>query len=225
MRYLALSLFAEGQTDQEFLPRLIFRSVTELSASISNQQVEIPEQFIRSRPTSKNLSGLSRPERVEALFGAALESLDLLFIHADGGSDPEAARTARVEPCCERLRVSFPNLRFRCVGLVPVYETEAWALADSDAILRALGTTKSAQELGLPISPQNAESRGDPKEILRKVQTAVQGARQRGRLRNPPILSILGETVSLTKLRQMNAFQAFETSVRQALLALWGMQA
>jgi hypothetical protein len=35
----------------------------------------------------------------------------------------------------------------------------------------------------------------------------------------------LGETVSLTKLRQMNAFQAFETSVRQALLALWGMQA
>jgi hypothetical protein len=45
MRYLALALFAEGPTDQEFLPRIFFRLVTEISAELSDQPVEVPGTF------------------------------------------------------------------------------------------------------------------------------------------------------------------------------------
>jgi len=225
MRYLALGLFAEGPSDHEFLPRLIFRSITQICAEMSDQPVEISEQFIRPLPSSRDTGGLSRPEKVAVAFGQALESLDLLFIQADGGEDAGAAYRTRVEPCRALLREKFPALRFDSVGVVPVYETEAWAIADAEAVVRALGTTKTASELGLPPSPQRAENQREPKEVLRNAQLAVREGRQQSRLRIPPIHGILGETVSLVKLRQMMAFRTFEAGVRQALRGLWGVQA
>src|SRR5262245_32830137 len=107
MRYLALALFAEGPSDHEFLPRIILRSTTEISTSVSNEPVEIAEQFIR--PSSAfNAEARSRPQRVEALFGGALEAIDLLFIHADGHGDSDAAFDDRVLPCCNLLHSQFP---------------------------------------------------------------------------------------------------------------------
>jgi hypothetical protein len=220
MRYLALALFAEGPSDHEFLPRVILRSTTEISAAVSNEPVEIAEQFIRAS-TTKNTEMRSRPERVEALFGSALEAIDLLFIHADGQGDSNTAFDERVLPCCNRLHSRFPAARFGCVGVVPVRETEAWAIADADAVTRALGTRKSAQELGLPDNAANVETTLDPKAVLQRAQRIALGGRRQDRARTGSILAVLGETVGLGVLRELPAFRDFENRLRGALQNLW----
>src|SRR5581483_2429473 len=220
MRYLALALFAEGASDHEILPRLLLRLTTEISASISTEPVEIAEQFIRASVSSR-IGPQTRPERVEALFGSALEAIDLLFIHADGQNDSNAAFDERVLPCCRHLRDRFPEIPFGCVGVVPVRETEAWAIADVDAVTRALGTRKSAQELGLPQSARSAERSPDPKAVLRNAQRIALGGRRHVRAPTSAILAVLGETVALGVLRELPAFRDFEGSLRGALEELW----
>jgi hypothetical protein len=220
MRYLALALFAEGPTDQEFLPRILFRLVTEISAELSDQPVEVPELFIRPR-SIRTRGGISRAERVLALFGEALDSVDLLFIHADADSDPVTAYETRVQPCCNLLHAVHRHCRFQCIGVIPVRETEAWAIADVNAVTRALGTTRRADELGLPDSPARAERVADPKAVLRAAQHIVLGRSRQGRLQAAPLHAVLGETVQLAILRQMEAFRQLEIRLRDALQALW----
>jgi hypothetical protein len=221
MRYLALALFAEGPTDHEFLPRVIFRLTTEISAQISDQPVEVAEQFVRPAVLLRHPGAPSRAERVVALFGDALGPVDLLFIHADGQRDSDSAYEERIRPCCDLLHAEFPGTIFECVGIVPVRETEAWAIADVGAVTRALGTTKSAVELGLPNSARSAENEVDPKAVLRHAQDIAMGRRRRVRARTGSIHAVLGETVGLAALREMRAFQTFESSLRAALQRMW----
>ena len=221
MRYLALALFAEGPTDHEFLPRVIFRLATEVSSQLSDQPVEIAEQFIRPAPIPRRAGALSRPEKVATLFGSAMGSVDLLFIHADGQGDTNSAYDERVRPCCNLLHERFPENRFECVGIIPVRETEAWAIADVRAVTRALGTTKSARDLGLPNSARTAENTIDPKAVLRNAQDIARGHRRQGRARANSIHAVLGETVGFAILREMRAFQTFENQLRAALQSLW----
>lgn len=223
MRYLALALYAEGASDHAFLPRILYRSIFEIAARMSEQPVEIAEQFVRGN-SARLRRHVGRAANVEMVFGAALSSLDILFIHADAGADAALAHERSVTPCCVRLRENFPDVRFKCVGVVPIRETEAWIVADADAVRRALGTNKSAAELGLPERPRDAERLADPKNVLRAAQrAAIASSRRLGR-RIPSIHAILGETVRLPRLRGLTGFAAFEARAEAALRELWGLQ-
>jgi hypothetical protein len=109
------------------------------------------------------------------------------------------------------------------VPVIPVRETEAWALADVDALREVLGTTRTADQLGLSMRALRAlEENNDPKALLRQAM-AASSARQRRR--QPTIPAGLGNNVSLGRLRDLPAYTRFEAAVQAALRQIWNIRA
>ena len=218
MRYLSLALFAEGPSDHAFLQRIIYRSVFEIAARLSDQPVEIPEQFVRGRRTDGH-SG--RVRSIPAAFADAIRlgAVNLLFIHTDAGNDAAAALNDRVTPGCLSLHSACPDVSFGCIAVVPIRETEAWALADADALREEWGTRRANADLGLPLRTADVEGVADPKATLRSAQHRASSRRIRAR--NESIPAGLGDRVNLNVLRQMSAFTTFESCVEEGLKELW----
>lgn len=184
MRYLALGLFSEGPSDQQFLQRIIYRAVHQKAVEIHNATVEVQEAFVRGEDFKSN----QRAERVLEAFGNHLDQgvIDLLFIHADGDTDPQRAQAERVAPCIARIDREQMTRAFAIVPVIPVRMTEAWALADATALQNVLGTTRSPSDLGLSDHIlRSLETLAEPKALLKEVMQ--RSGAQRGRRREPSI--------------------------------------
>lgn len=83
--------------------------------------------------------GGSEVERVRSAVAQRRGAFSILVVHADGGGDWAAAVERHVRPIADAVaEVEEPD-RLGVVGVVPVRETEAWLLADGDAVRSALG--------------------------------------------------------------------------------------
>ncbi|MCE3248501.1 MAG: hypothetical protein K0R41_2326 [Geminicoccaceae bacterium] len=92
-------------------------------------------------------------------------------------------------------------------------------LADPDAIRGAFGTTRPANELGLPLNAHDVENVADPKGLMARAYDPTRGLR-RGRraARNyQTFLTLLGERVDLGRLDEVPAFQHFQQDLANAL--------
>jgi hypothetical protein len=161
-------------------------------------------------------------DRALRIFLAAKEvagGWNLLFVHTDGAGDPAAARSERVDPACQKIRAEI-GLRGRLpVAVVPIRETEAWALANGDTLREVFGTSLGDEELGVPPAPAHVEGILDPKRTLEAAHTAAQGGRKgRRRRKAASMLEALGERVSLTTLERVPAF----ARLRQELVVALG---
>ena len=162
----------------------------------------------------------SRAERVAAAASNAAGAWNLLFVHADGAGDPAGARASAVEPACRAVE-SKQGARGRCVAVVPVRETEAWALADGEALRAAFGSVLDDSGLGLLARPRDVESVADPKQVLRRaLQAARPRSRRRRRIGLKEYLEPIGERVDLECLRQVPAFSCCREDTRAALQRL-----
>ena len=222
MRFLSLALYAEGPTDHAFLQNILYRLTHETAFRLSKRPVEIAEDFVRGEPSG---AASARKDRIEHAFANALSSnaINLLFLHSDGGTDEAAARRERIDPFATYAKTRWPLMQ--SVPVVPIRETEAWAIADTSALIAELGTRKSAANLSLDESPLMAEREPSPKAKLRRAQGL---ARQRSRARTKQgiegIPAGLGARVHLDTLRQLSAFKNLENDLEQALKALWQLQ-
>lgn len=100
------------------------------------------------------------------------------------------------------------------VGIVPVRETEAWVMADGEALRNALGVRLSDHELGVPKNPKDVEGLADPKKSFERA------CRNRRRSRGPSptvYLPRLGETIRLEILDRVPAFERFRADLVAAL--------
>jgi hypothetical protein len=100
-----------------------------------------------------------------------------------------------------------------------VRETEAWSLVDGDALRLVFGTNLDDERLGLP-AIGSVESIPDPKKTLTQAFAATNPPPSRRRKGASPMLSALGETVSLDRLRRLNGFQRLEGELEGALRQL-----
>ena len=159
---------------------------------------------------------------IDDVASAACDSRDafhLLFIHADrGGRAQERGLAARGREYCRRAHeiCAFP-LR-RCVVIAPRHETEAWVLADPEAVMEALGYRGRPEDIGLPGDAQVAERLVDPKRTLNDAIAQV-----RGRRRAEPagaFFTAIAQRQSLDALRRSPSYTEFETSLREALIDL-----
>ena len=214
MRYLGLALFAEGPTDHRFL-RPVLRRLTE--DLFLPEPVEIGEVLeLHSLVPARDAR---REERIFTAARAALGAWDVLFVHADGGGDPDGARSDQIEPARQRIAAELAGAG-KSVAVVPVRETEAWALCDPDAIRSVLGTTLSDEALGLT-EHTRVESIARPKTVLRELGGRVAGRRgARRKLGSKRFLPRLGEYVALDRLRGVPAFQQLEADLHEALTQL-----
>jgi hypothetical protein len=212
VRYLSVCFIGEGRTDR-CLAQLGIRVAEWILTREGRDQVEIGTPEIVQSPD----------RRLEAITSTAKEAMafhDLLLLHADGKGDPDRAFRERVHPVFERLRGETDLVGKGFVGVVPVHETEAWLLADGDALRVVFGTRRTAKDLGLPTAPAEVESLPDPKNALREAQRRALGGRGRPRRNLDLPYQLIAATVDLAALRRLSAFRRFEADLREALAAL-----
>jgi hypothetical protein len=217
MRYLGLALYAEGPTDYRFLPPILRRLADELCLQAAEEVVEVSDVLPLDAPEAYKDHG--RATRILEAARAAWGAFSILFVHTDGGGDPEAAFRARIEPAAQAVAQQLGGGENCAVAVVPVRETEAWALADGAALRGAFGTTLDDAALGLPGHPHEVERLPDPKQTLRAAFAQVLG-RRRGKRKVSHHLEAISQRVGLDRLRQVPAFARFEAELSSALVAL-----
>lgn len=214
MRYLGLALYAEGPTDYYFLRPLLQRICEDICARESPHQVEFSEVLELDHPAM--LTGAPREQRIVSAARLAKGAWRILFVHTDGSSDPAGAREQLAQPALDLLQHELGEEGVG-VAVIPIRETEAWAIHDGEALRQVLGATLSNAELGLPASAAAVEAVLDPKETLTAAFLATCPTGRRKKQGVSPMLNALGEQVSLQNLRQLSGFRALETELRQAL--------
>ncbi|MGW0436257.1 DUF4276 family protein [Micromonospora sp. NPDC003197] len=190
MRYLTSALVSEGVTDDQFLPRLLGRALTELCLSEFDESVDVADvQPLRDR------RGPSPVRDIVQLIERNAGSFSVVFFHHDQGANPDRVANEWLQP----LRERWGDRAEQLVAVVPIRETEAWLLADGDALRRALGVRWSDAEMGLPAHPKEVERIADPKRVLNAVMRRVRRSTE-------DHYAQLGELVSLERLSLVPAY-------------------
>ena len=216
--YLAYALFCEGSSDFAYFEVLIPRVIAALVAETGIRPVDTPaEPAVRLGRGDRSVSAVA----AEACHSR--ETFHIVFIHADVGGSGQATRlNSRSTAYCEEMdaRCAFPPSR--CVTLNPRHMMEAWALADPDAVLRALGYNGSAAAIGLPRDGREAECLADPKETL---DLAVRRVTKNRRRRGHTLLPAIAQRQMIDALRQAPSFRDFELRLQNALRTLGALRA
>lgn len=213
MKYLQPALYAEGPTDEHFLSPLLQRVCEQLCAARAVEPIEVSGVLTLRHP--ERISGAPRAERVLACANEATGAWNVLFVHSDGASSSRLAREQKVEPALALLHRQFPA--GRGVAVIPVRETEAWAICDGDALREVLGTTLGDETLGVPRPTRTAEAVRDPKAALDRAFAITRPTAHRRKRGTSPLLGALGQQVSVDTLRRLPAFQEFEQELTQTL--------
>lgn len=214
MHYLGLALYAEGPTDYQFLGPLLPRLCAHLCATESKASVDVGEVVPLNHPDT--LKGRPRDERIAAAAAMHEGAWHIVFVHVDGSGDPDKARSQSVQPALDALHSRFPAAA-PGVGVVPVRETEAWLLVDGDALRSVFGVNLSDAQLGLPSPRHTAESCIDPKAVLNAAFLATRPTGLRRRKGTAPMLTALGDQVSLESLAHLPSFRRLTEDLRTAL--------
>jgi hypothetical protein len=190
LRYLTAALFCEGREDERFLVEVIGRQVGELGLSEPG--------FVAGAVVPQRCRTVREAGQVDAAVLEAAADFDLLLVHHDHNErgKAEALRTRLAD------RVAKSN---RIVPVIPVRETEAWMLADPDALPRGSVLDQ------VPERPDAAESIPDPKKPL---------AAALGRPLTEKHAELIGETISLDRLARLPSYQAFLQDLTTALKEL-----
>ncbi len=219
MHYLGLALYAEGSTDERFLGPLLLRLCADICNRASRHFVEINDEVLVLRHSSR-MRDAPREDRIVDAAQQALGAWSILFVHADADGDPVRARQERAQPALDRLRAELAE-HGQGVAVIPIQETEAWALCDGDALRGTFGTTLDDRALGLPVNARAVERLADPKRCLDDAfAVAHAGVRRRATRSVPEVLGALGEQVALNRLRSLQAFDALEDELKRALVSL-----
>lgn len=204
MRYLTSALVSEGPTDDQFLPRLLGRALTELCLTEFDESVEVADvQPLRDRKGPSSIADVIK------LVDRNPASFLLVFFHHDQGANADRAWAEWLTP----LREQWGDRAERLVTVVPVRETEAWLLADGEALRRALGVRWPDAEMGLPTRARDVENVADPKKVLNEVLHRVSRSID-------DHYGQLGELVSLARLQGVPAYRQWWNDTRDALTAL-----
>lgn len=214
MRWLGTALYAEGPTDVRFLQPLLQRACAQICLTGCNVPVEVSDVLdLQPRPGTR---GQPRAQRIAAAAREARDAWSILFIHADADSGQERAIQERIEPARALLHAEWGA---RSVAVVPVRMTEAWVLADFQALRGAFGTTKNEHELGLVDALAHGPDRlNDPKATLEAAFRASRGGRRARSV--APYFGLIGETASFDELRKLDAYRRMEGELRLTLQTL-----
>jgi len=211
-----MSLYAEGPTDERFLPVVIRRTAVVILGRRSSVPVEVPPPTIVERDQFAEVVG--QEERVLCAARQAAEG-HVLLVHAD--ADDRSRSRAFAEKCApgfERVadaRLGGERVCAELVAVIPVRMTEAWMLADPEALADVLGGGLTPAQLELPDPPKRVESVHDPKATLHRLMREAQGRR---RLRPIGVLyEPVATRVNLDRLGRVPAYAQFVKDLTSAL--------
>ncbi|GIH70640.1 hypothetical protein Mth01_28930 [Sphaerimonospora thailandensis] len=201
-------LAREGVSDAWFLAPLLRRAVEQLCAEEFDGIVEVLPVMCLDADTQQPAKVIAAAEDVRGTF-------DVLLFHRDG------APSGKSEEVVRRMRDAWRDLAADepLVAVVPLRETEAWALADLDALRRVLGLPS------VKVAEFAADLRGtveqlqDPKERLgRLIGAATRTGRSDEHTKFlQDFLERLAEQIEIGRLRKLPAFACWWTDMTNAL--------
>ena len=215
MAYVRSGLYAEGPSDYQLLMPLLRRLLEQVCLDAARGVVDVEE--VQALDAPRRFQGADRATRILEASRDFWGGACVLFIHADGAGDPDAARTTQFAPAATRIQETLRG--GVCVPVIPVREIEAWTLVDGDTLREAFGTTLPDDALRVAKRPREVEKILDPKRELREALTAVIGPSRR-RHGTSDFFTRIGERIDLAKLRQVPAFLQLEEDLRSALRGL-----
>lgn len=208
MTYVAWAALYEGDTDAAYYNVLIPRLMEDLVISGTKLPTIPISPAIRLKRAG--------PEEAAKEACANSDSFFLIFIHADtGGRGLSAGVASRSKSYCEEMRRLCGWSTDRCIVITPKHETEAWILADPEAVTSTLGYGGTPASIGLPLNPAQAERLIDPKATLQQAVAQV-----RGRRRNVDLAQVfpaIAQRQRLVELRKTASFRSFEKGIETAL--------
>lgn len=220
MPTVGISLLAEGPTDQRFLGSLLRRTVSD-SLEECLKAPSAPELTVTLgavRDVNRLLGGESDYyERIIRAAPSGLEPVDIFFLHADGAGDYRRSETNIIAPKVRTLGPVIALCQVQFVSVIPVREMEAWTLADGDALRAAFKSRLTDRDLELPSPRRLVEKVAKPKEYLNQIAERCLGRRRGRTITANPYLSLIGEYVSLDKLREVPSYSRLADATIEAL--------
>lgn len=230
MVVVTLALYAEGPTDGDtdkgfnFLPQVIQRTTESIllrhGQPLSEIDVLLP-YFRYNKP-----AGVTARDECILHVAREIAGYHALIIHSD--SDDRGYKQTVVErfqPGKDRVLAAKNMHKEICTDLVPIIPvrmTEAWMLADPDALRTVLGTQMEASTLGAPLKAKLVEGELDPKAKLKFViKTAYPGqpSKVHNRFR-AKLFQELGSQISLQRLGEVPSYQFFVHDLTATLQTL-----
>jgi hypothetical protein len=201
--WLAMALISEGKVDDQFLPRILERSASEVCARYTDVRVDVADLvLLRARPGPASVAdSLDLAEENDGAF-------NVLIVHHDAGSNSERVHREWLEPFATTW--TSRDRSEPMVFVVPVRETEAWAMADGDALRGVFGVSWEDRQLGVPSPVRGVEGIQDTKARLRSVRDRMSGS-------TLDYHSRLGELIRLDALRGVPAFREWEVALEASL--------
>ncbi|PKU25815.1 DUF4276 family protein [Telmatospirillum siberiense] len=212
MNYVSWAALYEGATDRAYFEVLLPKIMEEivLVDGICSSIIPDTPSVLLTRSTINDVA--------EEAFSAR-DAFKIVFIHADtGGRLLEGGMEMRSCAYCTAMYLKFKFPLVRCVAISPRHETEAWILADPDAVTSALGYSGSAESLELPITATAAERLVDPKQVLERALKIVRGRHRAVNVQQ--VFSAIAQRQSVDSLRRAESFRLFEVNLRAALADL-----
>ena len=217
MTTLVSALYAEGRTDERFLPILLQRVLAELLNMHSPRSVDVLEPIV--------LRTHKRTNQEEAIFLAAQQAAGyhILFVHTDADDNTtNSAYIERIEPGLSLVQCAYSTGVPVCshiVPVIPVHMLEAWLLADAEAIGDIVGIPRPLVLQHLPFSAHEIEGVSDPKAQLLTLIREVQAFRSRRR-RNAVIGEYYEPMANRIRISQLQRLPAFQQMTEDILAVL-----
>jgi hypothetical protein len=218
MAQLFAGLFAEGNTDMDFLQSIVEKTLQNIAFECSGQ-LDIDVLPIKIDKTNVDFTNqvLNASKKGFDDFG-----IQIICIHTDADA-AHATETYRYKIDPATIELAKQNDNDYCkivVAIVPIQETESWLLADKELLKQEIGTDKTDNELGINRLP---EVMANPKEV---IETAIRIAREgltqrrRSQLTISDLYLPIGQRIDLDKLEHLSSYRDFRNNVRTAFKQL-----
>ena len=211
MKQLFIGLIAEGTTDIRFLKSVIEKSIQELSWQCDNQVEIFPVREIVAEGDGFVEKMLAASKCARQNYG-----ISALCIHADSDARTiDSVMLNKFDPFISALK-SMPEEEYckHIIPTIPIQMIESWMLADKELLKRLINAKDiSDADLGLDRAP---ESYADPKSAIENAirrAMAEQPKKKRNQIGIADLYEILGNRLSLERLRTIPSFAKFEENV------------
>ncbi|MEA3309565.1 MAG: DUF4276 family protein [Chloroflexota bacterium] len=216
MKQLILALYAEGRTDERFLPVIIQRTADRLLRRHALASVEV------MGITSLKADGAAS-NHAESILSVARQACGFhaLVVHAD--ADAPTAKNARQQrflPGQQLVQASDNHVCRDLLPIIPIRMMESWIMADVAAFQEVVGTNMRGADMGFPAHPQQVESIQNPKHELKMLLNQVFTQRRRRKASLGQYYEPLARHISLEQLDGVPAFQQFVDDLTEMLTDL-----
>lgn len=135
-----------------------------------------------------------------------------LIIHADSDYPTrDRAYQERFLPGADLVHRTSGAICKSLIPVIPVRSTEAWMLADSEALSSVIGIDIDLEAVGIPVQASQVENIAHPKDVLNHVirSTSSSTSGRRRRINAASIHEPLARVVRLDRLLQVPSFRQF----------------